>query len=120
MTWLFVRISPDAERTMPVPAASPCPPASVVLMTATAGSTDDWMAPAFWFPEPPELWAPAPVVAKPTRPALTTAAVSTARPRRHRGGVVRARGDRGVGMACIIASEALNPLRNRCAEAETS
>src|SRR5581483_1591870 len=38
MTWLLVRTRPDDEITMPVPAASP-PPASVVVMSTTAGVT---------------------------------------------------------------------------------
>jgi hypothetical protein len=112
MTWLFVRISPDDESTMPVPAASPCPPASVVLTTATAGSTDDSMAPVFRFPEPPEVWAPAPVVAKPTRPAPTTNAARPASPRDKRREGAPERSERVLVMASILASEPLTPLRN--------
>jgi hypothetical protein len=115
ITWLFVRISPDGETTIPVPAAWPRPPASVVLMTATAGSTADSMAPMF---TPPVLGAPAPVAAKPTTPAPTTDAPTTARLRIQREGAAREPGDRAPGMAGIVAGEALNRLWSCCGEDE--
>src|ERR1700730_16535432 len=111
MTWLLVRISPDDPMTMPVPAACPGPPARVVLTVATAGSTDDWMLPTF--SPPPELWAPAAVAVKPTRRAPVTKAASAAKGRDRRGDPGRVRGDQGRVMPPIVASEPLNPLRNR-------
>jgi hypothetical protein len=49
-TWLLVRISPDEETIMPVPAAWPLP--SVVLMSTIAGSTFAAIALALVLPEP--------------------------------------------------------------------
>src|ERR1700712_2061239 len=50
ITWLFVRISPDDEINIPVPAARPW--ASVVLMLTSAGSTFAAMAFMSSVPEP--------------------------------------------------------------------
>src|SRR5262249_62096617 len=107
------RPSPGGPPRAPVPAARPRPPASVVLMTATAGSTDDSMPSTFRPPDPPELWAPAAVAAKPTTPAPMTDAPTTARPRIKREGAGRGRGDRVLDMGRIVVPEALSRLWNR-------
>ena len=64
-TWLFVRTSPSAVSTMPVPAAAaPCRPSSVLTSTmagstfAATASASSTVVDALGCPEKPKFWLP--------------------------------------------------------------